>query len=203
MNLQQVGMSEEAGAPGAADTRQPPATPQVVGDDRPIVLAGFMGAGKTSVGRLLAKRLGRRFLDTDEMVEERIGQGIAGMIRSGDEASFRRAESSAIEAAVREPRTVIALGGGALVDPRNRDRIVRSAILVHLDVEWATLERRIEILRGSRPLLADRSVEEAHELFCDRQRGYEAAHLRVGLGDEAPEEVVEKIVARLYALPKQ
>lgn len=180
------------------DLTAPPAPP--LPDDRPIALAGFMGVGKTSIGRLLARRLGRRFLDTDEMVEERAKRGIVDMISSGDEDAFRRAESLAIEEAVSEPRTVVALGGGALMDAANRDRIVGSAVLVHLDMDWAALEPRIDVLRSSRPLLGGRSIDEVHDLFLDRRQGYGVAHVRVSLGNEAPEEVVEEIVARLSEL---
>ncbi len=170
-------------------------------DDRPIVLAGFMGVGKTSIGRLLARRLNRRFLDTDLMVEASAHRLVADMLRAGDEAGFREAESFAIEQALQEPQSVIALGGGALVDPSNREHLHSRAILVHLDMDWETIERRVESMRSSRPLLADRSLEEIRALFDERRASYEVADVRVALAGTTQDEAVEKIISVLEELP--
>ena len=84
-----------------------------------IVLTGFMATGKSEVGRRLAKRLGRAFIDTDRMVESRAGKSVAAIFTSEGEATFRRLEREAIAEAVGHADIVVALGGGAVLDAEN------------------------------------------------------------------------------------
>ena len=94
-----------------------------------IVLIGFMGSGKSEVGRLLAERLGRQLLDTDELIE-RDGATIPEIFAAEGEKGFRRHERSAIERAARTKGAVIATGGGAVLDPANVESLRRRGVLV-------------------------------------------------------------------------
>ncbi|MGH9000821.1 MAG: shikimate kinase, partial [Acidimicrobiia bacterium] len=104
-------------------------------DELHLVLVGMMGSGKSSVGRRLARRLGRSFVDTDQLVEARRGLPIAEIFAADGEAAFRALESSAVaEALGASPPAVVAFGGGAILDPANRERARAGAVVVWL---WA------------------------------------------------------------------
>src|SRR5215470_5572891 len=99
---------------------------------RAIVLMGFMGTGKSEVGRRLAQRLGRAFVDTDQLVEERAGKRVAAIFADDGEPAFRGLERTAVADAAARAGAVIAVGGGAVLDPENV-RVLRAAgVLVHL-----------------------------------------------------------------------
>ncbi|MGH7856019.1 MAG: shikimate kinase, partial [Candidatus Binatia bacterium] len=120
-------------------------------EERNIVLVGFMGAGKSEVGRLVAKRTGRVFLDTDELACEG-DTTISDIFASEGEAGFRKREREAVARAARERGAVIATGGGAVLDPRNARTLQRSGVLIYLKAGAASLERRLRTT-DARPLL--------------------------------------------------
>lgn len=165
---------------------------------KPIFLIGMMGAGKSTVGPRLAARLDRSFLDTDQEVERRAGRTVAEIFRLEGEARFRALEREAIEAASGTP-AVVALGGGAIVQPGALERCRAVGVLVHLDVPVERLLQRIGD-GESRPLLAgvdagERAARLA-ELVDARRPYYAGAHHRIdATGD--PEDVVDAILAHL------
>jgi shikimate kinase len=141
---------------------------------RRIVLTGFMGAGKTSVGRLLAASLGFDFLDLDAHIEARAQARIADLFAQHGESHFRRLESSALANALSRSRTVLALGGGALEQVTNRLLLEQTpgTVIVHLDAAFPTLFDRCMLQSFSspehiRPILA--SPAEAEARFHARQ----------------------------------
>lgn len=111
---------------------------------RRILLVGMMGAGKTTVGRLLAERLGRHYVDSDEEVEAATGRTVRELFEEGGERAFRPLESEALAAAVRgDTAVVVGVAGGAVLDPANRDLLKRSGTVVWLRATPETLARRI------------------------------------------------------------
>lgn len=154
-----------------------------------IVLIGFMGSGKSEVGRRLAERTGRRFIDTDEIVES-AGAPIADIFASEGEVGFRRREADAVRRASRASGAVIATGGGAVLSGDNVRRLRRNGVLVYLEVRPAELARRLESA-DDRPLLAseddpaasrddpkgrrDRRRRRIRRLLSERTPTYEAA----------------------------
>ncbi len=158
----------------------------------------MMGAGKSTVGPRLAIRLGRTFVDTDREVERRAGRTVAEIFAREGEPRFRALEREAIEAAAGDA-AVVALGGGAIVQPGALERCRRWGVLVHLDVPIETLLERIGDA-ASRPLLAgvDAAGRAAklEALLAARQPYYEAADHRVEASGP-PDAVVDRIVARL------
>jgi len=108
-----------------------------------LVLIGLMGVGKTTVGRHLAGRLGRPFLDTDSIVEEACCRTVSGVFEQFGEAAFRRMEKSAVESVSRKSDCVIATGGGVVLDPQNIARLKERGILIHLDLDPETILNRI------------------------------------------------------------
>ncbi|MBO0886965.1 MAG: hypothetical protein J2O39_06875 [Acidimicrobiales bacterium] len=182
-------------APRAPDDLQLPV--ELTG--RSLVLTGFMGVGKSSVGRILATRLGRQFFDSDNLVRQELGAGPETLFPAGREADFRRGEAVVVARMVRSGRHVLALGGGALLDPGTRELLLRDAFLVHLEVPWAELQPVLSALRPGRPLLAGRTDAEIHRLYLDRLAVYRTAHLSVVIGRNTPERAAEEVLEALRA----
>jgi len=152
---------------------------------RRIWLAGFMAAGKSTVGRLLADELGWQFVDTDELVTSRAERSIPELFEEGEEL-FRSLEREAVREAAGDQRCVIALGGGALQDEETRAFIRRGGLLVYLRVEPDELERRLRTETLSRPLVRGKKQDELRAriaaLLDDRIPHYENADLIVPAG---------------------
>jgi shikimate kinase len=140
-----------------------------------IVLIGFMGAGKTSVGRLVARGLGREFVDTDLLVEGATGATVGEVFRREGEQGFRRREVGAIDRAIAVPGRVVAVGGGAVLSADNRTALKQAGLLVYLRATPETLAGRLTGVTD-RPLLSsgDR-VGRIRDLLVARGPIYETA----------------------------
>lgn len=138
-----------------------------------LVLVGMMGSGKTTVGKRLARALGRPFVDSDREVEVRAGATVSEVFARDGEAAFRRLEAAVIAdlLAADEP-AVIATGGGAVVDAGTRARLAARAVVVWLRASPRTLANRVRP-DGSRPLLADDPAAALHRLAEERAPWYE------------------------------
>lgn len=160
-----------------------------------VVITGFMGTGKTSVGRALAARLGRPFVDTDALVEEGSGQTVAEIFAATGEASFRAAESAALARALRVAGAVIATGGGALVDPANLRQVRDAAApLVCLSARPELIVARAAQQGASRPLLSDADPRRrVEELLAQRASTYAQADLTVDTSERAVDHIVDEI----------
>jgi shikimate kinase len=165
---------------------------------RAVFLVGFMGAGKSRVGRALARRLGWRFADLDRRVEARARRSIAQIFQESGEAAFRRLETAELKRALREagrgPGWVVALGGGAPAQAANR-RLLRGARTVFVEVPMATLWERCRRGQGIRPLVADEAG--FRRLYDARRKYYAAAALAVRAGRRAPAQVAAEIARKL------
>jgi shikimate kinase len=165
-----------------------------------IVLTGFMGAGKTTVGAILAERLGWAFVDSDRAVEARAGMTVGEIFESRGEAAFRRMEADAVREAAGRERVILALGGGALESAATREFL---AALPHGRVVF--LEAPLETLVGRcagqpnapvRPVLRDRELLAAR--WQARQPLYREAHLIVATAERTPAAVADCIVQELF-----
>jgi shikimate kinase len=168
--------------------------------ERPVVLVGLMGVGKSAVGRRLAERLGRPFVDTDARVAELAGSSIAELFEHEGEDAFRARESSAlVEALAGRPPAVVATGGGVVLAEHNRRLLTQQATVVWLDAPPDVLAERVGAGR-ERPLLAGADpLVRLRRLDAARRHHYEAvAHLVVDA--TAPvDEVVAAVAAALGA----
>lgn len=166
--------------------------------DAPIFLVGFMASGKTTVGRLLAARLGWRFVDLDDLVVEGAGQSVAEIFASEGEPGFRRREAEALRRAAASPRTVVATGGGAVCREEALAIVLDAGRVVSLEVSAEEAVRRAGTESG-RPLLDSEAdpLGTARGLLEARREFYRRAHLRVETEGRAPEEVARLIIQEL------
>jgi len=163
------------------------------GTSRGAVLVGFMGAGKSSVGRVLARRLRAEFLDLDERIEAEAGKTVAEIFATDGERAFRKRESMAIRDAVSVPGRVIATGGGSFLDDDNRKRLKAYAPVVFLDISPATALARLG-RDTSRPLLPGEDREKAVTELMERRRpAYLQADFRVSTENQTPARVAEEV----------
>lgn len=143
--------------------------------DAGLVLIGMPGSGKSTVGSLVAKALGRPFLDTDTLVEERAGAPVAELLRRRGEPAFRRMESEAVAAACAEPGSVIAVGGGSIVDPLNRWMLWHHGAVGWLDVAPDQLAARLRADATERPTLQPYEPGRLAATASERAPAYRAA----------------------------
>jgi shikimate kinase len=168
---------------------------------RQVVLVGFMGAGKSSVGKVLAERLGAEFVDVDERIEETSGKSVGEIFASRGEGTFREMEKAAIRDAVSVPGRVVAAGGGAFVDEANRRTLKAYAPVFFLDV---SVESVLERLSGdrSRPLFPGGKEEGKLRKLMERRRpAYQEADFTVSTDDRSVPEIADRILALLARRP--
>ncbi|UIP05997.1 shikimate kinase [Erythrobacter sp. SDW2] len=147
--------------------------------ERPVVLVGLMGVGKSTVGRRLASLIGRDFVDADEEIEEAAQMSISEIFSEFGEAYFRDGERRVIARLIEEKHGVIATGGGAFVNDETRALILNEAIAVWIDADIATLVERTS-RRNTRPLLKQGDPEEIlARLHAERQPFYSQAPIHV------------------------
>jgi shikimate kinase len=155
-----------------------------------IYLVGFMAAGKTTVARALAKRLGWQSVDIDELVEQRERLPVADIFAKHGEPYFRAAERAVLLDQLAPRHRIVATGGGTFVDPQNRAAINRDGVSVWLDIP---LDRVISRMPsdGRRPLAADR--HEFERLFHARRDAYQHAHVRLDASRASVDALVEQL----------
>ena len=172
--------------------------------DAPIFLIGFMGTGKSTVGRLLAAEIGFAFTDLDDVITRAAGHSVAQIFASEGEVGFRAREEQAVRAATAMRRTVIATGGGAACREANLAAMLAAGPVVALSATPAEVIRRTGTGPG-RPLLHGKADPEgvAAALLAEREPFYARAHQRVDTVGKAPAEVAREIVTGLRRLRAQ
>ncbi|KKM73343.1 hypothetical protein LCGC14_1411460 [marine sediment metagenome] len=159
-----------------------------------IVLIGFMGSGKTAVGKQLGERLGLPFKDTDSLIEERLGQKINAIFADKGEAFFRDMESQIIDELTAKDNQVLSCGGGAILRNENVNYLRQNGTLIYLKAPFAVLYNRIKS-SSNRPLLTSNEPEKtARMLWEARQKVYEsAADLSLDTSKKSIEQIVKEI----------
>lgn len=165
-------------------------------DDLPtqLVLVGLPGAGKSTVGRLVAEKLGRRFIDLDDMIEARAGRPVARIFSELGEPEFRRLEREVTAEVAAGRGTVLAPGGGWLSNGGARDLLGAGAMVIYLEVTPETAARRLEGLEPSRPLLQPGSpLQTLTRLLLSRRAAYESADAVVNAESLTPQQVAAAV----------
>jgi shikimate kinase len=155
-----------------------------------------MGAGKTSAGKLLAQRLRWTFQDLDQIIEHRSGQSVAAIFAAQGETAFRKMEAEALQEVLSQPLgaagAIVALGGGAFVQPANRAALERAAVItILLEAPVEELRRRCAKDNDARPLARD--AGRFAELLAQRRRDYQRAQFRVDTMGKSVEQVAAEI----------
>jgi shikimate kinase len=161
---------------------------------RRIVLTGFMGSGKTTVGPLVAARLGWRFVDVDDVIEAEANTPITEIFAQQGEAVFREHERATIAGLAEGERLVLALGGGAIETEATRSLLLSNpgTMLVHLEVELATTLARCGGTEHTRPILADQANLASR--YARRLPLYRTAHVSIAVDALTPGQVADAIV---------
>ena len=161
-----------------------------------VILVGFMGAGKSVCGRLLARRLGRCFVETDDMIVAREGRSIPEIFRDAGEERFRQLEAEMLDALALKSGDVIATGGGLPCREGRMERLRELGTVVWLDGDVRELLERARRI-GNRPMLDGRSVDEIEELYRLRRPYYGRAHLTIDTTGRSVDQVVSLVLAAL------
>ncbi len=165
--------------------------------DRPIALVGLMGAGKSTIGRRLARRLDLPFADADDEIERAAGLTVAEIFERFGEAHFRDGERRVLARLAQGPPQVIATGGGAFVNDETRALILERCVAIWLDAAIGTLAKRVG-RKDHRPLLKDKDPHEVlAALAAERNPRYAEAHLAVRSDGAPAEAAVDRILEAL------
>lgn len=169
--------------------------------ERPLILTGFMGSGKSTVGKIVAERLGYRFIDLDAEIVAAAGCSVNDIFSNKGEPVFRALESSTLEQILSaEVRCVVATGGGAVICPQNRLLMRRRGVIINLMVP---LEQMLVRLNGcrNRPLLAGvDAAKRAEVLMNEREQFYADADIRIDTDGKSVEDVAAEILCRFKGL---
>ncbi len=167
-------------------------------DQKNIYLIGFMGTGKTAVGRALAARMGRPFVDLDQLIEAQTKKTVSIIFEDEGEPSFRRLESAALEIISKSRNLVVATGGGSVLHPRNREVMRETGYVVALKAELDFIKKRLSG-DAARPLIRMAKGEEGTllNLYEARITYYEGADLTLDTSRMTPEEAAEAIYRSL------
>ncbi len=162
-----------------------------------LVLAGFMGTGKSTIGPILARMLGRTFVDTDSLIEQDAHLTISEIFARHGEAAFRALESDVCTQLAKSAGLIVAVGGGALLDQRNRAALEATGVLVMLTCCIESLVQRLgnSVERGERPMLSGDIGETVSKLLEERAPVYSSVALQVDTTGRTPEQVAEAILA--------
>ena len=157
-----------------------------------LALVGFMGSGKSTVGRVLAERIGYAFVDTDDEVEAEAGTSVAALFRDHGEPAFRAREHAVIRRLVKRDRVVIATGGGAFAQDDSAAELLNGALVVHLRCDFEEAFRRVSH-QGGRPLVEKGEIAAAG-LYAGRKDKYSRAHVTVDATHRSPFELASDIL---------
>jgi shikimate kinase len=159
-----------------------------------VYLLGFMGSGKSTVGRLVAERLVCEFVDLDAAIEAQEGRSVEQIFTEAGEARFREIETALLGQVSDLPPCVVALGGGAWVDPRNQRIVDQTGIAVHLEAGLETILERVPA-DGTRPLFS--TPERVAALYRERLPSYRLAKVGIVTDDLLPDQVADRVVHML------
>ena len=173
-----------------------------------IVLTGFMGAGKSATGKILARQLKLKFIDTDRIIEKRAGQLIKEIFQLHGEPFFRSLEKKVVAVVARKDGVVIAAGGGAIIDPVNRRNLKKNGIVIFLMVSPDEIRKRVAGAGNSRPLLNVSNnagdglyplpkKDMIEKLLAKRLPLYRKADICVDTDNKNPREVAQEIIKKL------
>ena len=159
-----------------------------------LVLLGMMGVGKTTLGKIVAKKTGLKFIDTDTNIEENCLMKISEIFKKKGEKFFRLEENKEVLKSLKKSNSVIALGGGAFMDKTIRDSILKNAVSIWLDADLKDLNKRIK-WSNKRPLLNEKNNQKKiNKLYDERKNIYKLANHKINCDNQSKESIAKKII---------
>jgi len=160
-----------------------------------LVLLGMMGVGKTTLGKIVAKKTGLKFIDTDANIEKICLMKISEIFKKKGEKYFRIEENKEVLKSLRENNSVIALGGGAFINKTIRENVLKSAVSIWLDVSLKDLNKRTK-WSNKRPLLnKENNLKKINKLYDDRKNIYKLANHKINCDKLSKQSITKKIIA--------
>ncbi len=155
----------------------------------------MMGVGKSSIGKIVAKKLGLAFIDTDLNVEKKLSMKISDIFKKKGEKFFRQQEEKEVIESLKKNGCVIALGGGAFIEKKVRDKILKNTISVWLDINLKTINERVK-WNSKRPLLKDENTQQIiNKIYAERKNIYNLAKYKINCNYLKKESIVKKIIS--------
>jgi len=168
--------------------------------DRPVILTGFMGSGKSSVGKLLSESLGCNFIDLDNVIVSETGKTINEIFAESGEESFRKLESKCLQRVLNNGLSVVAGGGGLVIAESNRQMMRNSGFVINLSASFESVLKRLEGATD-RPLYSGQdAVNRVQRLMEERKQFYADADIRIDTDNKSVEDVVAEILKVLREL---
>ena len=159
-----------------------------------LVLLGMMAAGKTTLGKIVAKKQGLEFIDTDKSIEKKNLMTVTEIFKKKGEDFFRMEEQKEVLKSLEKNKSVIALGGGAFINKILRENILKNSISVWLDVKLSTLEKRVK-WNEKRPLLKkENKQKKLKELYDERKKIYQLADYKIDCDNLEKKDIAKKII---------
>ena len=159
-----------------------------------LVLLGMMGVGKTTLGKIVAKKTGLKFIDTDTNIEKNCLMKISEIFKKKGEKFFRLEENKEVLKSLKKSNSVIALGGGAFMDKTIRDSILKNAVSLWLDADLKDLNKRIK-WSNKRPLLnEENNQKKINKLYDERKNIYKLANHKIDCDNQSKESIAKKII---------
>ena len=159
-----------------------------------LVLLGMMAVGKSTLGKIVAKKQSLKFIDTDLNIEKKYSMKISEIFKKKGEDFFRQCEEKEVLESLKKTKSVIALGGGAFLNKTVRDKILNNSISIWLDVNLETLNKRVK-WNKKRPLLNQENAEEIiKKLYLKRKNIYKLAKYKINCNKMTKQEIAKKIV---------
>jgi len=165
--------------------------------NKSIVFIGFMGVGKTTIAKLVAKRLNRRMIDIDKEIEKKFQMPTTEIFKRYGEPFFRKQEKEMTLHYCKQPNLVISLGGGAFLQDDIKRFCLAHNIVIFLDIGFDAWKKRMPRLVATRPLLQQKTLDEMKELYMARQKIYQHHHIRIKTDSLRSKDAADIIVKRL------
>ena len=163
-----------------------------------LIMTGFMGVGKTTVGKLLASELNWQFVDVDHEIELQHGKAVTQIFQELGEPAFRQMEKQFVTSLCKQSnQQVISLGGGAFLQQEIRQACLEHGLVIYLDISWESWQIRLPYIQDSRPILQQKSIDEIEQLFNMRRSLYQDHHLCIQMDEIGFEEAAKLILSTL------
>ncbi|MFA1819174.1 shikimate kinase [Virgibacillus oceani] len=165
--------------------------------EKSMVLIGFMGVGKSTIGKELAIRFKRDFVDIDMEIEKLFGMETTEVFKTHGEKAFREKEKELSIYYAKQPGYIVSFGGGAFIDEDIRSICLTHSLIIYLDLNWEYWKDRISILMDSRPMLQKKNMEEIKALFYTRKKLYHYHHIKINMDNLNIEDTVNRVMSAL------